>query len=298
MIEIYNKRSSCGKDIWRRQSRFCGGIIMKSPLIDTLFLSDKRKNLLMLLLEGPQTSDDIKDKLDVNWGAMIPQIKKMQEWDLVRTEDRVYRLTDMGYSIAVNSKRLLDLLNVYEANYDYLATHNLDVVPKHLLERIGEIDPCHVVESDLAHVFDANEEVVAALGGAKECITVTTFFQPQYNEMYNKMIRSGCDLTFVYSESVWERVKASYVYEDGKEYNPATFLDWMNCRIFVIPDGMGILEVSITNEAVLLCFFDMANRFDSRYLLGGSESSRKWAYDFYREVIGNAMVRIETNVKD
>ena len=107
---------------------------MKSCLVDTIFLSDKRKNLLLLLLEGPQTSDDIKDKLNVNWGAMIPQIKKLEEWDLIASKDRVYSLTDMGHAIANNSKKLLNLLCVYENNNKYWATHDLSRIPKNLLE--------------------------------------------------------------------------------------------------------------------------------------------------------------------
>lgn len=270
---------------------------MKSCLIDTIFLSDKRKNLLLLLLEGPQTSDDIKDKLNVNWGAMIPQIKKLEEWDLITSKDRVYYLTDMGRAIANNSKKLLNILCVYENNQKYWATHDLSGIPAHLLDRIGELGPAKLLESDLAHVFDANKDVVEAMQTATFCTTLSNFFQPQYNKMYNSMIKNGCDLTLIYSQSVFERMISEYVYDGTSEKDDIKFLDWKKAKFFVIPDGLGITEISVTNEIALLGLFDSDNRFDSRYILSSGDRARKWGLELCQELASNGK-RIETDVKD
>ena len=270
---------------------------MKSCLIDTIFLSDKRKNLLLLLLEGPQTSDDIKDKLNVNWGAMIPQIKKLEEWDLITNKDRVYVLTDMGRAIANNAKRLLDILCVYENNHKYWSTHDLSGIPPHLLSRIGDLGPCQLIESDLAHVFDANKDVVSAMQDATFCVTLSNFFQPQYNKMYNQMIKNGTDLILVYSQSVFERIVSEYVYDGVAEKDDVKFLDWKNTKFYVVPDGLDITEISVTNEIVLLGLFDSDNRFDSRYVLSSGERSRKWGLELYDYLIQTGK-RIETNIKD
>jgi len=270
---------------------------MKSCLIDTIFLSDKRKNLLLLLLEGPQTSDDIKDKLNVNWGAMIPQIKKLEEWDLITNKDRVYNLTDLGRAIADNSKKLLDLLCVYEKNQKYWSTHHLSDIPPHLLDRLGELGQCLLLESDLAHVFDVNKDVVVAMQNATFCVTLSNFFQPQYNKMYNQMIKNGADLTLVYSQSVFERIASEYVYDGVAELDDVKFLDWKNTRFYVVPDGFGITEISVTNDIVLLGLFDSDNRFDSRYILSSGEYSRKWGMELYDHFVKDGK-RIETNIKD
>ena len=270
---------------------------MKSCLIDTIFLSDKRKNLLLLLREGPQTSDDIKDKLNVNWGAMIPQIKKLEEWDLIRNKDRVYNLTDLGRAIADNSKKLLDILCVYEKNQKYWSTHHLSDIPPHLLDRLGELGQCLLLESDLAHVFDVNKDVVVAMQNATFCVTLSNFFQPQYNKMYNQMIKNGADLTLVYSQSVFERIVSEYIYDGVAELDDVKFLDWMNTKFYVVPDGFGITEISVTNDIVLLGLFDSDNRFDSRYIISSGEHSRKWGMELYDHFIKNGK-KIETNIKD
>jgi len=270
---------------------------MKSYLVDTIFLSDKRKKLLLLLLEGPQTSDDIKDKLNVNWGAMIPQIKKLEEWNLITNKDRIYCLTDMGRAIANNAKKLLDILCVYEHNHKYLATHDLSGIPPALLDRIGEIGPCSLIESDLAHVFDANKDVVDAMKNAKFCVTLSNFFQPQYNKMYNQMIKNGCDLTLTYSQSVYERIISEYVYDGTSELDDVKFLNWKQAKFYVIPEGLEITEISVTNDIALLGLFDSDKRFDSRYVLSVGESARKWGMELYNHYIKRGK-RIETEIKD
>lgn len=47
-------------------------------LLDTIFLSEKRKNLLLLLKEeGPKSGEDIKNVFDFPWKSITPQLKKL-----------------------------------------------------------------------------------------------------------------------------------------------------------------------------------------------------------------------------
>lgn len=270
---------------------------MKSSLIDTIFLSEKRINLLLLLLDGPKSSDDIKDMLDVNWGAMIPQIKKLQEWELIDVEDRVYSLSDMGRPIVENVLNLLNILEIYEKNFDYLSTRRLSVIPPDLLKSMSEMETTSMIETDLTKIFDANEEVIENMKDAKKCISLISFFQPQYNELYNTLIKNGCDVTFVFSESVWNKIKSVYVYEKGVPSDGSIFLDWMNTRIYIVPDGIDILELTLTDEILLLSFFDDESRFDSRYLLCKGKNSLKWGKKLY-DSLTKDIKRIETNIKN
>ena len=48
---------------------------MESSLLDVLFLSEKRKNLLLLLLDGPKNIEEIKSTLDVRSSPIMTQIK-------------------------------------------------------------------------------------------------------------------------------------------------------------------------------------------------------------------------------
>ena len=52
---------------------------MSSSLCDTIWLSEKRKNLLLLLMEGPRDIEQIKTSLNVTAKAMMPQIKILKK---------------------------------------------------------------------------------------------------------------------------------------------------------------------------------------------------------------------------
>ncbi|MDY0245375.1 MAG: ArsR family transcriptional regulator, partial [Methanosarcina mazei] len=64
---------------------------MSNSLLELIFLSEKRKNLLLFLKEGPKNIEEIKTNLDTSAVAILPQIKKLRDDSLVfRTEDSYF----------------------------------------------------------------------------------------------------------------------------------------------------------------------------------------------------------------
>jgi len=52
-------------------------------LLDLILFSEKRKDFLLLLKEGPKNAQEILDRLQVPRTALLPQIKKLKEQNLV-----------------------------------------------------------------------------------------------------------------------------------------------------------------------------------------------------------------------
>lgn len=69
---------------------------MDRMLIDLLFMSQKRKDLLILLRDGGKTIEEIVDTLNVTPTGMLPQIKKLKEEFLIIQDDKEYRLTHLA----------------------------------------------------------------------------------------------------------------------------------------------------------------------------------------------------------
>jgi len=68
---------------------------MKTKLLDILTFSEKRENFLILLREGPKSLEEIRSSLNVTSSGMIPQIRKLEERNLVQRTGKNYELTDM-----------------------------------------------------------------------------------------------------------------------------------------------------------------------------------------------------------
>ena len=66
---------------------------MNPGLLDLILFSEKRKDFLLFLKEGPKNIEEALDKLQVPRTALLPQIKKLKEENLVIQEEGVYRLS-------------------------------------------------------------------------------------------------------------------------------------------------------------------------------------------------------------
>ena len=65
-----------------------------SDLLNVIFTSDKRRNLLILLNSGPKKGwDEIKQPLMVTSTGMLPQVKILEEEHLIERDGKKFYLT-------------------------------------------------------------------------------------------------------------------------------------------------------------------------------------------------------------
>ena len=69
---------------------------MELQLIDTIFFSDKRKNLLLLLKDGPKTIEEIKTGLEVSSSPIMAQIRILFKDGLLVQNGDSYELSVKG----------------------------------------------------------------------------------------------------------------------------------------------------------------------------------------------------------
>jgi predicted transcriptional regulator len=104
---------------------------MISSLITILLSSEKRTDLLLLLKEKPRTIEEINDELDTNSVAILPQLKKLKECELIIHEDRVYDLSPLGKIIARKMEPLIEVIRLLEESYeDYCSGHKSGRIPE------------------------------------------------------------------------------------------------------------------------------------------------------------------------
>lgn len=95
---------------------------MKSSLITILLSSEKRTELLLLLKEQPRTIEELNAELDTNSVAILPQLKKLKEFELVIYENKLYDLSPTGRIIVNKMEPLIKAIRLLEEGYeDYLS---------------------------------------------------------------------------------------------------------------------------------------------------------------------------------
>ncbi|WP_292391443.1 helix-turn-helix transcriptional regulator [Methanosarcina sp. UBA5] len=250
---------------------------MTLGLLDLILFSEKRKDFLLLLKEGPKDIEETLEKLQVPRTALLPQIKKLREEDLVIREEGMYRLSTIGEIVVEKMQPLLDTLSVFEKNEEFWANRKLAPIPPHLIRRISELGDYRLIEPDLSHTFDLNQEFVRNLYNSTRIQMFYSYFHPQFPALFLDLARKGIELSLVLSEAVYLRLVEDFK-EKGKE-----FLKMENSSLYILEKEVEIPAlVATSNRIMSLGLFNESGRFDRQYVISFEPQAIKWGEDLFK----------------
>lgn len=201
---------------------------MNSPLLELIFLSEKRKDLILFLKDGPKSISEIKENLNVGLVAILPQLKKLRENSLVSKAGDVYSLAPLGIAIAGRMKQMTDVLNVFGSKYEYWANHAVESIPDPLRERIGELANCTFSDPpDRTRLFEPHREFVENLMKSKKISGIASVFHPLYPSLFLTFAKNGVDVSLLVTRPIYERIKEEYKAEMNE------FLKFENASFYV-----------------------------------------------------------------
>lgn len=266
-----------------------------SCLIKAIFFSEKRKNVLVLLLrEGPKKIDEIKDALDVSSSALMPQIKKLLKCDLLTYDpvEDVYKLSDMGALIVEKIEEFLNIVNIYAENHEYWETRDLSEIPYHMRKRIGNLTHCELLEVNRDCLFEFHPTVVDNLINSKHVMMTSSTFQPQTVSLFSKFLKNNSKISVVFTELIFNK------FLDDFPEQFRCFLSHENMSISIRSGHIGPLTLVVTDTFMALWLFDKKGRFDGTTLISYEKSALKWGQELftYYSSISN-MVYIDQNTE-
>lgn len=254
---------------------------MKTELIGTIFLSEKRKSILLMLMKGPLSIDDIKNALPGNSSAIMTQVKILQEQSIIALDGDKYHLTEIGTILVRKMCPMLDTVNVLEKHIKYWETRDLSPIPINLLERIGELGDTILIEPDLNHLFEPPKELVESLEKTSKVYTLYSYFCPSCPKNYSYLAKKGTDFTLILTKSVFERLRDEF----QTEYNQMMNSDCS--KIYICSDDVKLGAVSVTDDMLLLAFFNKEGMFDHRKLISFDERAHYWGielFEYYKSI--------------
>lgn len=254
---------------------------MEDSLTNLIFLSEKRKKVLLLLLEGSEDINTIKKKLKASATSVQPQIKMLREKHLVVQEKDFYRLSEIGKIIAEKMKPLLDTLSVLEENTDYWADRDLSKIPPFLLHRIGELGHCITIEPQIEHMFEMIPEYTKNIEEAKTFKALISYFHPQFPSFYLRIAEKGTSVSLILQESILRR----WVEKDHIEQT-RQFLELENTKLRVCKDWEMLPNITVADNFMGLALFPKDTSFDRKYLISFEPGALAWGqelYDYYEK---------------
>jgi len=248
---------------------------MESSLVDLVFRSDKRKNLLLLLESGSKNIDEIRNELDVTATSILPQIKKLIDSDLIVQEDKIYSLTVLGEFIVKKVKPLISALDVMEENSKYWTGHDLNAIPRNLLERISELEDCILIEPDLNHMYEPAQKIIDNMANAKHVATFASYFNPSYLPLYVELGRKEAELSLNFTQSVWDHLSS----EHSKMIKE--IMEMENVSLYVSKEGTKPTEITVTDRIMLLGLFDKNGKFDQQFIMSFNPRALHWGQELF-----------------
>jgi predicted transcriptional regulator len=212
---------------------------MNSQLLELIFLSEKRKDLLLFLKDGPKSISEIRKNLNVDLVAILPQIKKLRDNALIIKTGDIYTLSPLGIAVAGKMQPIIDVLTVFGNNYEYWTNHAVESIPAPLRERLGELANCTFSEPpDRTRLFEPHREFVENLMKSRKINGTASIFHPDYPSLFLSFAKKGAEISILVTRPVYERIKEEY----GAELSE--YLKFKNASFYVCSKKMELSHVA------------------------------------------------------
>ncbi|WP_370575967.1 helix-turn-helix transcriptional regulator [Methanomethylovorans sp.] len=252
---------------------------MKTSLVNTVWFSEKRKNLLLLLIEGTRDIEQIKKSLNVTARAIMPQIKMLKQQHLINEVGDSFSLTTAGEIIVKNMFPLLETSRVIEENKDFWTTRNYDAIPSHLFSRLREVGHYFLIEPDINHLFELPREFTENIPRSKSIMTFASYLHPTFPSLYSGISDSVNEISLFLSLPAFEKLRDEYTADFTK------LMTSDSAALFFFNDDIKLPMITVTDRFSYICLFNEEGRYDHRDIISFDESALKWChdlFDFYR----------------
>jgi predicted transcriptional regulator len=248
--------------------------LKSTGLLSVLTFSEKRKELLFLLEEGPKTLSQIREFFNVSSPEISPRLKEMEAANFIWKDDKEYHITPIGRVAARYLRPLVDTLGSIEKNEEFWKVHNIEGIPQHLLDRISELGECITHEESIENIYDSHKNFLDNIAVSKEVYGVSSIFIPTYPEFFANIAKNNVPTSLILTNNVFEKVKNEYT-ETMQAY-----LDSDNTRLYLI-ESSKVAFVTTDNFFSLSLFFKNGTYDPHKDLMGTGEAAVNWGKDLF-----------------
>ncbi len=179
-------------------------------LLNIISSSDKRKKILLLLQDGPKTLGDFRRTLSFTSTGMLPQIRILEERNLVKQEGKQYALTEIGQVVAGHLELLVKTLETVEKHEEFWQEHDVGAIPSQLLMRISELNDTRIIESGIEEIFEPHKEFIENILDSKKVMGISPIVHPTYPEFFLQVAERGTEVSLILTRKAFDKIENEY----------------------------------------------------------------------------------------
>jgi predicted transcriptional regulator len=245
-----------------------------NELLNVISASDKRRNLLILLNNGPQEWDDIKRILNVTSTGMLPQIKILEEEHLIERDGRRFSLTPMGKVLTTHMVPLVRTMDVLDKNSKYWHEHDIGVLPHEILLNIGDLGNYEIIEVPDEDLFNINP-FLQNIAQAKTIRGISHTLHPKFPEFFTTLAKKGVQSALIFTPNVYRKVSEDYP-DLLKEY-----IGYQNASLYVSKENLKF-SFAVSDSYFSLSLFYTTGIFDSKHdVISHDPSALLWGNQIF-----------------
>ncbi|MDW7732765.1 MAG: winged helix-turn-helix domain-containing protein [Methanolobus sp.] len=256
---------------------------MEKSLLEILFKSEKRKDLLLLLQDGPQEMDFILKSMGTDRQALLPQMKILKKYHLIVREHDKCSLTTIGKLIVDEMVPLLETIEVFDGDIDYWGTHKIDFIPPHIISRIGELGKCDIISPSLCDLFDVYRKFYDLAKPSKSVSIITSYLYPDYSKIFSELLRNNIDIDFIVSEELFDSIKINHRGNFGEFIKTGKF------HFYVSNKKIEFLSFTYDDFHLLLSLLTNKGDFDNKHVLCPNPGALEWARELFDHYLKNSI---------
>jgi predicted transcriptional regulator len=256
---------------------------MTKPLLDVVFASEKRKNVLLLLQDGPKQMETLLKSLGTTRQALLPQIRTLEEHYLVFHFADVYELTTIGKLAAGKMVPLVGTIEVFDSDIDYWGTHKLDFIPPHLLKRINELGKCEITQPAITEIHEFNNEFYEHSKISGSVSRASTYFHPMYSTLYPQLMDRKVQIYLIITREVLDRLQNQPDPSFGKLLENDLF------HLLVYPKKSNLLTFANNDYYFFMSLFKDTGEVDNKEILCSNPSAIEWGKELFEHYMKDSI---------
>ncbi|MCL2142608.1 MAG: winged helix-turn-helix domain-containing protein [Methanimicrococcus sp.] len=247
-----------------------------NSFIETVFFSEKRKSVLILLFEkGPMTIEMIRSKLNETSVSILPQIKILIDQKLIIQNGGIYQLTRLGEVIVEKTGPFIKNLQVFEKNTAFWNEHDISEIPEKLIKKIRDIGDFEVVKLDLHSVnYKPSPIINENIQNAESIKTLITYYTPEYVPVYYDCVMKDIPVTIITNENILNKAN-----DYKSEINQ--ILKQKNAELYILPEEIRIAGVTVTDKVLFLVLYSVTGNLDYEFLTSKTPSAIQWGNELF-----------------
>ena len=255
---------------------------MKKTILDVIFASEKRKNVLLSLHDGPKEMETILCLLKTTRQALLPQMRILEDHYIISHNRDNYELTLTGKLIVNKMVPVVTTCESLNKNIDFFASHNIEPIPPHIFKRINEIKNCEIMEPSLVNIFEMNHNFIEEAYKSNYRSFLLAFSHPSFSEIIQQLAKGNTNTSIIVNLEIFNKFKREW-YDEFKHY-----LGSGNVQFYLYRKDLELTCLSVCEHSFVLRLLSKDKRFSSSHLYCRDPGAHNWSKDLFNHYLKDA----------